>query len=339
MPSLPLPLVTALVLGFLLLRSIRHGGTPLWLRLFIGACILQSVVIALHHHYGISALRPVQPVTAILLPPLALIAFETTAVRPFSARRHLPHLLLAPLAIALITILAPRLIDPAVPLIFAGYGLAMLHELAGGTDSLPRTRLESGEVPALIWRLIAATFLLSTMSDLLIFLDMEFAGGRFTPWVVGVFHGLLLLTLGGLGLSSALESPADTPGEPETIVDMPPDLHQDREKTGEDHKLTARLEQLMTSERSYLDEGLTLARLARRLGVPAKRLSAAINRVHGENVSRHVNRHRIDHACRLLEEGASVTTAMLESGFVTKSNFNREFKRLKGMAPSGWAGK
>jgi AraC-like DNA-binding protein len=33
---------------------------------------------------------------------------------------------------------------------------------------------------------------------------------------------------------------------------------------------------------------------------------------------------------------ASVTTAMLDSGFNTKSNFNREFLRVTGASPSKW---
>lgn len=31
-----------------------------------------------------------------------------------------------------------------------------------------------------------------------------------------------------------------------------------------------------------------------------------------------------------------VTTAMLESGFQTKSNFNREFRRVTGQSPANW---
>lgn len=82
--------------------------------------------------------------------------------------------------------------------------------------------------------------------------------------------------------------------------------------------------------------GLVAARLARCLHVPMKQLSAAINRLHGENVSRHVNGYRIRHACKLLSEGQSITAAMLASGFNTKSNFNLEFPRVTGETPSAY---
>jgi AraC-like DNA-binding protein len=104
----------------------------------------------------------------------------------------------------------------------------------------------------------------------------------------------------------------------------------------EDIELLARLERLMAEHSLYLDADLTLAKLARKLIVPAKQLSTAINRSRGENVSRYVNRFRIEHACRLLQEGVSVTVAVFDSGFNTKSNFNREFLRLKQMTPSQW---
>ena len=98
----------------------------------------------------------------------------------------------------------------------------------------------------------------------------------------------------------------------------------------------ARLDALLESRRLYLDPELTLTRLARALHVPAKQLSAAINRRTGGNVSRHVNGHRIREACGALEAGASVTEAILASGFNTKSNFNREFRRVTGRTPSAW---
>ena len=101
--------------------------------------------------------------------------------------------------------------------------------------------------------------------------------------------------------------------------------------------ILARLDGLLRREEAHLDPNLTLARLARRLHLPEKRLSAAVNRATGENVSRHVNLWRIRHACKLIEGGASVTEAMLASGFNTKSNFNREFRRVTGAAPSQWA--
>ena len=81
---------------------------------------------------------------------------------------------------------------------------------------------------------------------------------------------------------------------------------------------------------------LTLDRLSRRMGVPAKQLSAAINRTTGANVSRYVNGFRVEKACECLLSGEAVTAAMLSSGFNTRSNFNREFRRITGKSPRDW---
>ena len=56
----------------------------------------------------------------------------------------------------------------------------------------------------------------------------------------------------------------------------------------------------------------------------------------GANVSRHANGLRIERACESLLAGEAVTTALLSSGFNTRSNFNREFRRITGKSPSDW---
>ena len=93
----------------------------------------------------------------------------------------------------------------------------------------------------------------------------------------------------------------------------------------------------MTERRLWADPALNLARLARRLGMPARAVSEAVNRVHGISVSHYVNNHRIGQACRLLDDtDMPITRILFEAGFITKSNFNREFLRVTGKSPSDW---
>ena len=73
--------------------------------------------------------------------------------------------------------------------------------------------------------------------------------------------------------------------------------------------------------------------------IPARRISAAINRTRSESVSHFINGYRIAEACRLLSEtGKPVTAIMFDSGFQTKSNFNREFLKRTGTNPAEWRG-
>jgi AraC-like DNA-binding protein len=144
-------------------------------------------------------------------------------------------------------------------------------------------------------------------------------------WLPSVVSSLSLLSLGAVGLSHAVESRREL--DTETLSE---------EDASRDQAIISALDQYLAQHKPFLDPDLTLARLARKLVVPAKQLSAAINRTKNENVSRFINRHRIEQACGLMTEGKSVTTAMFDSGFNTKSNFNREFLRIKQVAPSKW---
>ena len=84
--------------------------------------------------------------------------------------------------------------------------------------------------------------------------------------------------------------------------------HLTRQPTEAATELVARLRTLLQKDPLFLDPDLTLSRLARRLQVPVKDLSKAINQICGENVSRYVNRHRIAHACELLKQGQSAVS-------------------------------
>ena len=326
MPSLPLPLVSALVLAFLLaVLLLRRDRAGLFVAL-VGLCAVQAAVIALAQHYGIAAFRSLQPITAAAIPPLAWAAFQFSAVgRP----RLLPGFahLAGPLLALAASLLLPALLDALIPALFLGYGGAILLAAWRGADALPRLPLAAGDTPGLVWKVIALSLMVSALGDILF--SAAALGGRsdWMPWIVALWSSLTLLAVGGLVLVQSLGR-----GEREPVprgATVPRDQEADAE-------LVARLDAFLESRRLYLDPELTLARLARALHVPIKRLSAAINRSTGGNVSRHVNGYRIREACRALEAGASVTEAMLASGFNTKSNFNREFRRVTGRTPSAW---
>jgi AraC-like DNA-binding protein len=325
MPVLPIPMFVALVLAFLLLRAIISHESHVMLLLLIAACAGQSAIIALVQYYGISALRPVQPVTATFIPPLAWLAFTAVARKPLVLSRDYLHAL-GPIFTLFCSLFAPATLDVIIPVLFAGYGAMILIVLSKGEDSLPHSPLESGGVPLLVWRVIAISLLASACSDVLITLNFLFGRNTWNLVFVGGLQAISMLTLGALSLSHAIDSRRDVEmdsPEPATEVDA-----------AQEAALMERLDDLMARQKPYLDPDLTLSRLGRKLIAPAKNLSAAINRSKGENVSRYINRHRIEHACSLITNGTSITTAMLESGFNTKSNFNREFLRLKMVSPS-----
>ena len=325
-PSLPLPLVSALVLGFLMVVLLLRRDRPVFFVALVGVCAMQAAIISLAHHYGIAAFRSLQPVTAAAIPPLAWGAFQFSAVR----KPHLPHDLAhvtGPGLASFASLFLPALLDGLIPALFLGYGATMLWATRRGPDDLPRLPFETGDTPGLAWRVIGTALVVSAVGDVLI--AAALIGGRpdWQPWIIAVLSSLMPLTVGGLVVIGSLGRGGRIPIPKASAVPHDPEADRD---------LMARLDTLLETRKLHLDPDLTLARLARALHVPAKRLSAAINRSTGNNVSRHVNGYRIRAACQALESGANVTEAMLASGFSTKSNFNREFLRVTGRTPSTW---
>ncbi len=324
MPSLPIPVFGALVLVFLFLRAWMQRGQLGPIAVLLAVCAAQTAIIALAQHYQVPGMRLVQPITATLIPPMAWCAFQWTAVRP-RKRADMLHLLVPVTALAAL-ITAPEFLDLFVPGVFVVYGFAILLHSNRGPDAQPRAYLENGNLPSQIWRVIGVALALSALSDVLIIIAIRAGWGALQPWIISVFSVGNLLLIGIISLSSHLQAE-------EAAEEAPP-----RSSSEAEQEIWARVQAYMSEHHPYLDPDLTLARLSRKLGIPAKSLSIVINRETGENVSRYVNDARIRAAQAALLAGESVTSAMLSSGFNTKSNFNREFLRISGCSPRQWVG-
>jgi AraC-like DNA-binding protein len=95
---------------------------------------------------------------------------------------------------------------------------------------------------------------------------------------------------------------------------------------------------LMTEQQPWLEPELTLTELAHRLRLPPGLLSKVINTGCGQNFNDFVNAYRVREAQRLLADPRfahySLVGIALESGFNSRSTFNRVFKKVVGQAPS-----
>src|SRR5262249_38965024 len=100
-----------------------------------------------------------------------------------------------------------------------------------------------------------------------------------------------------------------------------------------------RLEHLMTVERVYRQESLSIGLLAVQLKMPEYRLRALINEGLGHrNFNAFVNHYRIDEARAALEDpdqiDVPVLTIALDAGFASITPFNRAFKAETGLTPT-----
>jgi AraC-like DNA-binding protein len=100
----------------------------------------------------------------------------------------------------------------------------------------------------------------------------------------------------------------------------------------------ARLKGLM-AERAFLEPGLTIGLLAKRMDVPEHRLRKLINHHLGyRNFAEFINDHRIDEAKQRLQTASfareQITGLAFDLGFASLAPFNRAFKERVGMSPS-----
>jgi AraC-like DNA-binding protein len=109
---------------------------------------------------------------------------------------------------------------------------------------------------------------------------------------------------------------------------------------GELDKLETRMAAVLDERRPYLDPDFSLSELALLLGAPPRVVSQFINARHGMNVSAYINFRRAYFAARLLSGTSKpVKAVMYESGFRSKSIFNREFQRNFGSSPTEYRSK
>lgn len=342
----PLPFVVALILALLAIRLARseEGGRhhALFLAL-IAAYAVQSVLVGLRWGYDLRAVLPFQAVLAGFIAPLAYVAFRslTEDDAKGGAAWIWPHLVLPPLAVAALFAWQPAPIGPLMVALFLAYGGGLFWLARRGPDGLVGSRLNGAVRSYRALILTASALVASALMDVVISLDLDWTGGRNAPALIASFNVVALLVLGAAAAaadSAAPEASDEAPAMPETSAhDETAEDMAAEDMAAQDAAIIAALDALMRERRLYTDADLDLGRLARRLVLPARRLSQAINRAHGVSVSQYVNDLRIREAQRLLTETElPVTRVMMEAGFLTKSNFNREFRRMAGTSPSAW---
>lgn len=321
--NVPLPFLAGLIFVIALyhsLKGVEAPGSRRYYVAFLTVYAAQGLIVGLHFGYGVAALRLVQPVTASLLPPLAYLAFRSlTSLRLARPLRHL----LAPFVVLIAVLTAPYLIDPLLLAIFLAYAAALWRlTRTGGDEVMAEASLQRMRPASRAARLTAGLMLFFALSDAALSIYTALAGTQDVSLMVGAANIITIVVVVAYSLL------------PPTASD-PPAENRPRQAEGEDAAIVARVTAALDDGDLFRDENLSLARLARKAQLPARDLSAAINRSTGLNVSQFVNNRRIDEACRLLREtGGPVTKIMFDCGFSTKSNFNREFRRVAGMSPA-----
>lgn len=98
------------------------------------------------------------------------------------------------------------------------------------------------------------------------------------------------------------------------------------------------LADLMASERLHLDPGLTLPRLARRLGMPQTRLSQLLNDNNRTSFKQYLVQLRLAEAKALLRQSPAKPLEVVAeaAGFQSMSTFHSAFKKAEGVTPAAF---
>ena len=98
------------------------------------------------------------------------------------------------------------------------------------------------------------------------------------------------------------------------------------------------LADLMARERLHLDPGLTLPRVARRLGIPQTRLSQLLNDNNQTSFKQYLAQLRVVEAKALLRQRPPkpLEAVAEEAGFQSMSTFHSAFKKLEAVTPAAF---
>lgn len=106
------------------------------------------------------------------------------------------------------------------------------------------------------------------------------------------------------------------------------------------NSLKARIQQLMDRDKLFLDEELSLRKLASQAGIEPNLLSYLLNAAFRQNFYDFVNQYRVEEVKGKMADSSVQHLTLLaiafECGFNSKATFNRSFKKVTGMSPSAY---
>jgi len=331
MTTLPLAWIVSILTSIAAFALSQDTRIPFLARFFFCAFLLTlataGLLLGLRLSFDTMWAADLQPLVAVMIAPSAYLGFEALTQNGEYEWRKPLLVNGVPVVFAQVAIISDLPVSADVFVL--GITSIYLFRLA---RLLPCTADDFVHVAPHALRILrsavyATIFLLGMMvaSDLLVVVASMLAGDaivlRFLTGLSGVFTAFIFV-VALVGAPMLLRPTKGSFASPESPTDS-------------DRTMLAKLDALMNDKNIYTDSNLTLARVARRLSVPVRDVSTAINRITGENFSRYINGFRVRHAQVVLRETElPITEVMFESGFVSKSSFNTEFRRITGRTPS-----
>lgn len=283
--------------------------------------------MALRFGYGIESLTPLQRILPLLLGPMIYLGFyaASTALKPFLKVTAI-HLSVPVVVLALLWLSQTHIykLDWVISISYLIYTVLLFRFWRKGPDDLGFVRVDvTQNLSNWILRSIMLLVFVLVLDSLIAF-DFVLYQGAHVPQLIS--YGSIPLILLLLAAIMLLPQMAER-----SKITMKAGVGS----KSEDHQIKTRFDAIMAQEELYLDPYLSVQRIAKRLHIPARDVSGAINRMAAMNVSQYINKFRVAHAEQLLiNSKASVINIAEKSGFLTRSNFYREFQRIHGKSPN-----
>lgn len=111
-------------------------------------------------------------------------------------------------------------------------------------------------------------------------------------------------------------------------------------KEDQANEIKRKLEKLMTEEKLFLDENISLPQLAKLINIHPNYLSQVINDRFQKNFYDFINTYRIEEFKRIVSlsknRNKTFYALALDCGFNSKASFNSSFRKITGTTPSGF---
>ncbi|OEF87966.1 helix-turn-helix domain-containing protein [Vibrio splendidus] len=343
MLAIPLPFIAALLLCvtavLLRYRYPQTSQKPFW---FIMLCALMITVVGLRWTFDIALFRFLQPVPGASVPVVAWLCFA-------GAHRSKPLSLLhclGPVVVLVGSFSYSYIWDGTIDLLLISLYLSYGCLLLKSSFNFPEhVRLSDVSNVLYAERTAGIALLFSALVDSIISYDILLLNAQHTDLILSIGYLVLIPAIvGAVVVVSTSTSPTPKKNQQQSelstlnsiqdeVEALIPTLSLDEDK--EVTQIVAKFDALMKDHQVFKDPDLSLNRVARKLGIPARKISSAVNQTHHQNISKVINAYRIEHAKTLLmQSDEAITDIFLSSGFQTKSNFNREFSRITGQTPS-----
>ena len=335
MTSIPLPMLSALLclaVAAIMLRLDlgRRAASQFFAALFVVFAV-EAVLVGLRFGYGVEQLIMLQGMLPLFVGPLMYLGFLSLSLEGTALRRAaLLHLGMAVVinVVILLPVVSLTAKDVAIVGSYVTYLTLLILFWRKGPDHLIHARLDIA--PHITRWMLSAAGLLAVILLMDTAIALSFAAGQGTRAASMISYGSMVLIVVLLVILATLPSlmAARAAPPPKPAQTAPEDEHT---------QVVTAARALLPRTHLYLDPDLSVQRVARRMQLPERKLSVAVNQVEGTNVSQFVNSFRLAHAADLLRgTDDSVAKIMAQSGFLTRSNFYREFTRVYEMSPAAY---